>query len=84
MFTIVIIIIIAAVVAIFSLQNATPVSVTFLSLHFEASLAIVILLSVLAGFILGMIVLLTVRIARSSRKKMKQNREHKIKDTTHD
>jgi uncharacterized integral membrane protein len=78
MITIVFIIIIAAVVAVFSIQNAAPVSVTFLSWHFEASLAIIILLSVLTGFIIGMIVLLSIRFARSARKKEKQERDNKV------
>ena len=71
MITLVIIIIIVAVVAIFSLQNAAPVSVTFLSWHFEASLAIIILLSVLAGLIIGMVVLFSIRFVRSARKRTK-------------
>jgi uncharacterized integral membrane protein len=72
------IIIIAAVVAVFSIQNAAPVFVTFLFWHFEASLAIIILLSVLTGFIIGMIVLLSIRFARSARKKEKQERDNKV------
>lgn len=46
-------------VAVFALQNAYPVTITFLKWEFEASLAMVILLSVLTGAIsLGLFSLL--------------------------
>ncbi len=76
MITIVFIIVITAVVAVFSVQNAAPVSVTFLSWHFEASLAVIILLSILAGLIAGIIVLSSIQFARSSRKKAKQEKDN--------
>lgn len=75
MITTILIIIIVAVVAVFSIQNATPVSVTFMSWHFDASLAIIILLSVLTGFIIGMIVLLSIRFVRQAKRKGKQPQE---------
>ena len=78
MITIVFIIIIVAVVAIFSIQNAAPVSVMFLSWHFEASLAIIILLSVLTGLIIGMIVLFSIRFVRSARKKERQEHNNTV------
>ncbi|HXY55871.1 MAG TPA: LapA family protein [Nitrospirota bacterium] len=80
MITLVFVIIIVAVVAIFSIQNSTPVSVMFLSWHFEASLAIIILLSVLTGLIIGMIVLLSIRFVRSSRKKGNQESKGVFKE----
>jgi len=76
--TLVLVIIIVAVVAVFSLQNATPVSVMFLAWHFEASLAIIILLSVLTGLISGMIILLSIRFVRSARKKERQERTNTV------
>ena len=78
MITLVLVIIIVAVVAVFSLQNATPVSVMFLAWHFEASLAIIILLSVLTGLISGMIILLSIRFVRSARKKERQERTNTV------
>ena len=78
MITLVIVIIIVAVVAIFSIQNAAPVSVTFVSWHFEASLAIIILLSVLTGLIIGMVVLLSIRFVRSAKKKENQERNNVV------
>jgi uncharacterized integral membrane protein len=46
-------IIIIAVVTIFSVQNAIPVVISFFTWKFEASLAIVIFLTFLAGMIIG-------------------------------
>jgi uncharacterized integral membrane protein len=40
---------------IFSVQNATPVVISFLIWKFEASLAIVLFLSILAGAFIGVI-----------------------------
>ena len=45
MISIVFVILIIVAAAIFSVQNATTVAVSFLSAHFEASLAIVVILS---------------------------------------
>ena len=47
---------IVALIAIFSVQNAAPVAVTFLFWKFGASLAIAIFLSALCGLILGAII----------------------------
>jgi len=49
MITVAFVLIIIAIVAVFSVQNATPVSISFLFWHFEASLAIVMLLAVISG-----------------------------------
>ena len=67
--TVVFVILIISLVAVFSVQNAMPISVTFLSWHFDASLAVVILLSVLAGMVLGMIVVSAIWLQRASTKK---------------
>ena len=55
MFQIAFVIIIVLLVAIFSVENAKPVQFTFLFWRFEASLAIVIFLSLLGGMISGII-----------------------------
>jgi uncharacterized integral membrane protein len=73
MATIILLLIIVAVVAIFSVQNAMPVAITFLFWKFEASLAIVIFLSVLAGIIAGAIILSFLRIKPSVKKMTKDN-----------
>jgi lipopolysaccharide assembly protein A len=46
---IVVVLVVFATVVLFSVQNAKPVMVTFLFWNFEASLAMVILASVVAG-----------------------------------
>ena len=69
MATIILLLIIVAVVATFSVQNAMPVAITFLFWKFEASLAIVIFLSVLAGMIVGAIIVSLLRIKPSLKNK---------------
>jgi putative membrane protein len=45
--------ILGAAVVVFVLQNITPVSVQFLSWHFDGSIAFIVILSVLAGAIIS-------------------------------
>lgn len=52
---IVVLLILLALLAIFSVQNAMPVTVTFMLWKFEASLAVVIFLSLVMGIIVGSI-----------------------------
>lgn len=61
--------VIVAAVAIFTIQNALPVSITFLFWKFQASLAIVIFLSVLTGIVIASIVFLWFRIRRNRKEK---------------
>ena len=61
MLNIAIILIIIALVAVFSVQNADPVKFIFLFWKFEASLAIVIFLSTLTGLIAGVIITFLLR-----------------------
>ena len=68
MATIILLLIIVAVVAIFSVQNAMPVAITFLFWKFEASLAIVIFLSVIAGMITGAIIVSLLKVKSSVEK----------------
>lgn len=69
MFSLIIAVIALAAVVLFSVQNAGPVAVSFFVWHFEASLAVVIALSLLVGAIAGMTVLSWIRLRRSIRKK---------------
>lgn len=55
MIFIILLLAIVALVTIFSVQNAYPVAVSFLLWRFEASLAIVIFLSVLSGILLAVL-----------------------------
>jgi uncharacterized integral membrane protein len=79
MITIVIVGIIIVAVAIFSAQNATPVAVSFLSAHFDASLAVVVILSFFTGIIMGMILLSWMRLRRSMKKKRKERSAEQTK-----
>jgi len=78
MFLLIVGVITLIIVVIFSVQNAGPVAVSFLFWHFEASLAIVIALSVLGGIIAGMAILSWTRMRRSARKKKATGRETAI------
>jgi putative membrane protein len=69
MLSLIVVAIMLIIVLVFSVQNAGPVAVSFLSWRFEASLAIVIALSLLGGMVAGMTLLSWVRLRRASRKK---------------
>ena len=68
MATIIILLIVLFLVAIFSAQNAVPVAITFLFWGFEASLAIVIFLSALCGMVAGAIIISLIRFKPSAKK----------------
>ncbi len=53
MFTLIIVIAVMFVMVLFSVQNAAPVVVSFLSWKFEASLAVIIMLCMLIGGLIG-------------------------------
>lgn len=65
MITILIALILVALVTVFSVQNASPVIITFIYWKFEASLAIVVFLSALAGVLIAMIGMASRRLRRS-------------------
>lgn len=69
MITLIFIFVIVAAVAVFSVQNAAPVAVSFLFWHFEASLAVVIVLALLTGIVAGMALLSMLRLRRTMREK---------------
>lgn len=75
MLTLIIVGIIITVVTVFSVQNAVPVAISFLFWKFEASLAIVIFLSVLAGVAIGFIAASFFRIKSSKKKQNFIDRE---------
>lgn len=72
MATIIILLIVLFLVSIFSVQNAVPVTITFLFWKFEASLAIVIFLCAVLGMIAGAIIV-TLLGAKASAKKATKN-----------
>jgi uncharacterized integral membrane protein len=71
----ILLVIVIAVAVIFSVQNASPVALSFLAWHFEASLAVVILLTLVTGMIVGMAILSLSRLMRSMRKKREQGKQ---------
>lgn len=80
MATIILLLVILTVVAIFSVQNAIPVTITLFFWKFEASLAIVIFLSVLFGMIAGAIIISLVRFKPSGKKEPRniENKENRF------
>ncbi|MDQ7786869.1 MAG: LapA family protein [Thermodesulfovibrionales bacterium] len=58
---VIVLLILIFLVAIFSVQNAVPVSITFFFWRFEASLAIIVFLSAICGLIAGMIIAMLIR-----------------------
>ena len=73
--TVILVIIIAVLVTVFSVQNAMPVSISFLAWQFGASLAIIALLFFLAGMITGAVMLFWIRVRRNIRKKRLEAKE---------
>jgi lipopolysaccharide assembly protein A len=69
MASIIVALIIVLIVAIFSVQNAAPVAISFLFWQFQASLAIIIFLCVLSGIIVGSILTFLIRIKRQRKEK---------------
>ena len=61
-----ILVVLIALVVVFSVQNASPVAVTFLFWTFDGSLAIVIFLSLVTGIIIGAVIALGARRKRRS------------------
>ena len=85
MIAIVLILAIVALVTVFSVQNASPVAVSFLFWRFDASLAIVIFLSALSGILMAVVFSFSGNIRRSviKRKKtepqsVKESRENHV------
>lgn len=58
-------------VALFSVQNSSPVTVSFLVWRFESSLAVILFLAALIGAIIGALIVYTQRLMRAVRKKEK-------------
>jgi uncharacterized integral membrane protein len=68
MVIIIILLIIVGIVAVFSVQNASPVAITFFFWKFEASLAIILFLTVIAGMIAGALIVTILKIKPSQKK----------------
>ena len=71
MVTVILLFLLILLVAIFSVQNAIPVFITFFLWKFEASLAIIVFLSAICGMIAGLIIAMLVRMKSDRRKEDK-------------
>ena len=65
MIMLILIILIVAVVTVFSVQNAVPVTLSFVVWRFSASLAVLIFLSVLVGMVIAALFSLSMRVKKS-------------------
>lgn len=65
MFILIIFIILLVLIAVFSIQNAMPVFVTFFLWKFEASLALVIFITFLIGLFSGFFLFLFMRLRKN-------------------
>jgi uncharacterized integral membrane protein len=54
-------------VVLFSVQNASPVTIWFFNWRFDASLAIVVFLSMLSGIVIAALFSIALRVRRSYR-----------------
>jgi uncharacterized integral membrane protein len=73
--SVILVIIVIVIVALFSVQNAMPVAISFLTWQFNASLALIALLFLLASMITGMRVLSWVQMRRRSTKKRAEEKK---------
>lgn len=62
--TLILLLLIIAAVATFSVQNAAPVAVSFIFWHFDASLAIIVFLVLLCGVVAGASITSLLRIMK--------------------
>ena len=72
MAVIVLLMILLVLAAVFSVQNAEPAVITFLFWQFEASLAIVIFLTLLCGMIAGVMIASLLRWKPSVKKESRK------------
>lgn len=69
MILLVFVVIIVGVVIVFSVQNAAPVVVSFISWQFNASLAVVVFLSAVCGMCIMALIFGSLRLKKSVRRK---------------
>ena len=73
----ILVMVLIALVVIFSVQNASPVALSFLFWRFEASLVVVILLSLVTGVVIGIAIMYWSRMKRAMQKKKEQQAPYK-------
>lgn len=70
MAVVILVLIVIVIVTLFSVQNAMPVAISFMVWHFDASLAIIVLLFFLGGLITGVGMMFWIRMRRKAGKKI--------------
>jgi uncharacterized integral membrane protein len=69
MVMIIVLLILVCIVVVFSVQNASPVAIEFFFWRFEASLAIILFLTVITGMIAGALIVALLKMKPSQKKK---------------
>ncbi len=74
----IVLIVIIVLVVVFSVQNAAPVTMSFFLWNFQASLAIVVLMSLVSGIVIASIIFSILRLTSAMRKKQDQPPQTKV------
>jgi uncharacterized integral membrane protein len=77
MYILVIAVIVVAAVVIFSVQNAAPVSVAFLTWKFGASLAVIVFLAFVTGIVVALLFDLALRWRNAARRRAQKAESQK-------
>ena len=75
----VVLIVLIVLAAVFSVQNAAPVTMSFFAWNFQASLALVVLMSLLSGMVIASIFYSILRLKSALRKKQEQPPQNQTK-----
>jgi uncharacterized integral membrane protein len=79
MYILVVAVIVIAAVVIFSVQNAAPVSVAFLTWKFGASLAVIVFLAFVIGIVVALLFDLALRLRNAARRKAQKAESQKTR-----
>ena len=79
MYILIIAVIVIAAVVIFSVQNAAPVSVAFLTWKFGASLAVIVFLAFVIGIVVALLFDLALRLRNAARRRAQKAESQKTR-----
>ena len=79
MYILVIAVIVIAAVVIFSVQNAAPVSVAFLTWKFSASLAVIVFLTFVIGIVVALLSGFALRLKNAARRRAQKAESQKTR-----
>ncbi len=82
MYILVIAVIVIAAVVIFSVQNAAPVAVAFLTWKFGASLAVIVFLTFVIGIVVTVLFSLALRLKKAARRRTQKTGSQKAHRNT--